>query len=301
MTTMNAPVAVVTGAARGIGAATAVLLASGGWKVVLVDSCADEAAAGYAMATRAELDATVALCGEAIGVISDVRDQVGLDMAVAEAVDRYGGLDAAVACAGVIAGGPNAWDLDEATWEVLLAVNLTGVWRLARAAVPELLRRPGTAQGSFRRRQLSCGIGRPPPARRLRRRQARGPRPRPQPRRRARRRGRDGQCRGTRLDTHGHPRRQRGDLRAVGPGGVPLPPSRRATARAGRDRGGDRVLVQRGGERRHGSCGARGRRDDGSLSRTGGKSSAGTVSTRRRRSGESHVKRRNIRGVIVFD
>jgi SDR family mycofactocin-dependent oxidoreductase len=146
---MSGPVAVVTGAARGIGAATSVLLASGGWKVVLVDSCTDEPAASYTMATRAELDATVALCGEAIGVISDVRDQVGLDMAVAEAVDRYGGLDAAVACAGMVAGGPDAWDLDEATWEAVLAVNLTGVWRLARAAIPELLRRPVPRRGRF--------------------------------------------------------------------------------------------------------------------------------------------------------
>ena len=149
MTGMQGPVAIVTGAARGIGAATAILLASEGWKIVLVDACADIPGAGYAMATRAELDGTVAACGEAIGVISDVRDQVGLDMAVAEAVDRYGGLDAAVACAGVVAGGPNAWDLEEATWETLLAVNLTGVWRLARAAVPELLRRPVPRRGRF--------------------------------------------------------------------------------------------------------------------------------------------------------
>jgi len=149
MSTMSPPVAVVTGAARGIGAATAVLLASQGWRIVLVDSCSDDTTIGYPMATRTELDSTVASCGDAIGVISDVRDQVGLDMAVAEAVDRYGGLDAAVACAGVVAGGTNAWDLDEATWEVLLAVNLTGVWRLARAAVPELLRRPVPRRGRF--------------------------------------------------------------------------------------------------------------------------------------------------------
>jgi len=143
------PVAVVTGAARGIGAATSVALAAEGWRIVLVDSCADDPAVGYPMATRAELDATVASCGQAIGVISDVRDQVGLDMAVAEAVDRYGGLDAAVACAGVVAGGENAWDLDEAGWETVIAVNLTGVWRLARAAVPELLRRPVPRRGRF--------------------------------------------------------------------------------------------------------------------------------------------------------
>jgi SDR family mycofactocin-dependent oxidoreductase len=142
-------VAILTGAARGIGAATATALAAAGWRLVLVDSCSDDPAVSYPMATRAELDATVASCGDAIGVISDVRDQVGLDMAVAEAVDRYGGLDAAIACAGVVAGGAAAWDLDDRTWETLLSVNLTGVWRLARAAVPQLLRRPVPRSGRF--------------------------------------------------------------------------------------------------------------------------------------------------------
>lgn len=143
------PVAILTGAARGIGAATAGMLSTAGWRLVLVDACADDPALAYPMATEAELDATVASCRDAIGVVSDVRDQVGLDMAVAEAVDRFGGLDAAIACAGVVAGGPRAWDLDDATWETMLAVNLTGVWRLARAAIPEMLRRPMPRRGRF--------------------------------------------------------------------------------------------------------------------------------------------------------
>lgn len=146
---MSRPVAVVTGAARGIGAATARALAAEGWRLVLVDAGADDPALGYPLATRAELDATVADCGDAAGVLADVRDQVGLDMAVAEAVDRFGGLDAAVACAGAVAGGPPAWDLDEQVWEAMLAINLTGVWRLARAAVPELLRREQPRRGRF--------------------------------------------------------------------------------------------------------------------------------------------------------
>jgi len=146
---VSRPVAIVTGAARGIGAATARQLAKAGWQLVLVDVCADDPALGYAMATRAQLDSTVAECGDAIGVVSDVRDQIGLDMAVAEAVDRFGGLDAAIACAGAVGGGVPAWALDDQTWDAMLGINLTGVWRLARSAVPEMLRREAPRRGRF--------------------------------------------------------------------------------------------------------------------------------------------------------
>lgn len=146
------PVAVLTGAARGIGAATARRLANQDWRLVLVDLCADEPALDYALSRPADLDATVAACGgpeRAVGVIADVRDQAALDKAVAQAVDRFGGLDAAVAVAGAIAGGAPAWETTDEEWTALLSINLEGVWRLARAAVPALLARPEPRQGRF--------------------------------------------------------------------------------------------------------------------------------------------------------
>ncbi len=133
------PVAVVTGAGRGIGAATARALHADGWSLVLVDRCEDDPALPYALATKDELDA-VARDTDAIVCVADVRDQAQLDAAVARAVETYGGLDAAVAVAGGIAGG-EAWSMPEATWDVMLGVNLEGVWRLARAAVPAMLER----------------------------------------------------------------------------------------------------------------------------------------------------------------
>jgi SDR family mycofactocin-dependent oxidoreductase len=146
------PVAVVTGAARGIGAATARTLAEAGWHLVLVDRCRPDPALPYALATPEDLAAVVARCGggeRAIGVEADVRDQAGIDAAVALAVEAFGGLDAAVAAAGCITGGPRAWETGEDAWATMLGVNLEGVWRLAKAAVPALLARPEPRRGRF--------------------------------------------------------------------------------------------------------------------------------------------------------
>lgn len=135
-------VALVTGAARGIGAATARLLAAGGWQLVLVDRCANDPALAYPLATPAELAALAAEVG-GIAVEADVRDQVALDAAVTIAVEQFGGLDAAVAAAGCVVGAPTAWETDDAAWDANIGINLEGVWRTARAAVPALLLRRG--------------------------------------------------------------------------------------------------------------------------------------------------------------
>jgi NAD(P)-dependent dehydrogenase (short-subunit alcohol dehydrogenase family) len=108
-------VALVTGAARGIGAATVVTLVERGWCVLAVDRAADDPVLPYPLGTEAELEAVAAGCvapDRVTTFVADVRDVDALAAAVAEAEGRWGGLDAALAVAGVIAGGAPHWDAD---------------------------------------------------------------------------------------------------------------------------------------------------------------------------------------------
>jgi SDR family mycofactocin-dependent oxidoreductase len=144
-------VALITGAARGLGAAVAKALDAAGYRLVLTDIAvpdgepadpadpADPAADGYPFATLTQLEAVAAGCRHAVALRVDVREQADLDDAVKLACSRFGRLDAAVAAAGVIVGGPPAWETDDAAWRLLVDVNLTGVLNLARATVPALL------------------------------------------------------------------------------------------------------------------------------------------------------------------
>jgi SDR family mycofactocin-dependent oxidoreductase len=143
-------VALVTGAARGIGAATVTALAAGGWRVVAVDRCAGDPALPYDLGSRDELDQVAAAAGDGVvAVEADTRDVAGLTAAVAVAEQRWGGLDAAIAVAGVIAGGVPAWQVPPEQEEAVLSIDLGGVLTLARVTVPALLARPEPRRGRF--------------------------------------------------------------------------------------------------------------------------------------------------------
>jgi len=141
-------VAIVTGAARGIGAATAAALFDAGHQLVLIDRCEDDPRLDYSMGTEAELRA-VAERTEAAMVIGDVADLTTNQRAVTLARERYGGLDIAIASAGVMAATVPAWQMDDDAWTAMLATNVTGTVELARAAIPAMLERPVPRQGRF--------------------------------------------------------------------------------------------------------------------------------------------------------
>jgi SDR family mycofactocin-dependent oxidoreductase len=143
-------VALVTGAARGIGAATVATLAEAGWRVLAVDGNTDDPNLPYAMGTRAELEQVAAAAGPNVATAqADVRDVDALARAVAAAEQRWGHLDAALAVAGVIAGGVPAWEVPPGTEQAVIDIDLGGVINLARVALPALLRRPEPRHGRF--------------------------------------------------------------------------------------------------------------------------------------------------------
>jgi SDR family mycofactocin-dependent oxidoreductase len=142
------PAAVVTGAGRGMGAATVDRLVAAGWNVIAVDACADDPMLTYPMATKDDLDAVAARHGEAVhALVGDVRQLSDMEAAVHASIERFGGLDAAIAVAGVIAGGPPLWETTADVWNVLFDINVHGVRNLATAAVPVLLQAPEPRTG----------------------------------------------------------------------------------------------------------------------------------------------------------
>jgi NAD(P)-dependent dehydrogenase (short-subunit alcohol dehydrogenase family) len=130
---LTGKVALVTGAARGIGLATARALAARGASVVIVDL--DEASAQRAAAQVHDT--------RALGLGADVTDRSAMQRAVGAAVERFGALDVVVANAGIASRAATMRAMSGEAFERVLEVNLLGVYRTVDAALPEIVRRRG--------------------------------------------------------------------------------------------------------------------------------------------------------------
>lgn len=141
------PVALVTGAARGIGAAVVRRFVARGCQVHAVDAClGEDGGTAYAQGTRSDLDALVAEAPDQVHPhVADVRRPGELAAVVAALRAQHGRLDAVVAGAAVIEGGQALWETDPAVAERLWATDAMGVWHTAQATVPVLLEAGGPA------------------------------------------------------------------------------------------------------------------------------------------------------------
>ena len=121
MIDLNEQVVVITGAASGIGAATVFAAREAGAIIVAADLAEPDVPNNRDMA-----------------IALDVSDEVQVEAAFAEALDRYGRIDGLVCCAGISRQGAVS-QMNLADWNATLAVNLTGTMLCARAVLPAMI------------------------------------------------------------------------------------------------------------------------------------------------------------------
>jgi (+)-trans-carveol dehydrogenase len=139
---LEGKVALVTGAARGIGRAVARRFAEEGADIVLLDIARDVPGVPYPGARQQQLDEAVAevkkLGRRATAHVADVTDSQALSEAVVQAQKEFGHIDLLVTAAGIDSWGV-AWELTDQQWQKMIDVNLTGVWKTAKAVAPVMI------------------------------------------------------------------------------------------------------------------------------------------------------------------
>ena len=135
---LDGKVTLVTGAASGIGRATALAFAREGARGVLV---ADRDEAGGVETVRLVQEATPG--ADAVFVATDVTVAADVDAMVAAAVARWGRLDSAHNNAGISLQAPSFVDVDEKSWDLVVGVNLKGIWLGMRAELRQMLAQGG--------------------------------------------------------------------------------------------------------------------------------------------------------------
>ncbi|HEY1359992.1 MAG TPA: short-chain dehydrogenase/reductase [Thermoleophilaceae bacterium] len=129
---LGGKVALVTGAARGIGFETARLLHERGASVTLTD-----------LDLEATESAAASIGERTLALEADATDSDALEAAVGATVDRFGGLDISVANAGVAPPAATLRSIDPDVFERVVEIDLLGVWRTARACLPQVTERRG--------------------------------------------------------------------------------------------------------------------------------------------------------------
>jgi SDR family mycofactocin-dependent oxidoreductase len=142
MDKLDGKVAFITGAARGQGRSHAVRFAEEGANIIGVDVSTQIDTVPYPTAQPGDLEETVrqveAAGGRMLASEVDVRDLAALTKAADDGAAEFGRIDIVIANAGISSMAPTL-EMDENTWQTMIDINLTGVWKTVRAAVPHIV------------------------------------------------------------------------------------------------------------------------------------------------------------------
>lgn len=132
MNQLTNKVAIITGAAGGLGRAFAKAFAKAGAAVACADINLDGA--------QKTADLIKSSGGQAISVKTDVTTKASADELVAQTLSQYGQLDILVNNAAIYAGLERRpfWEIDEEIWDRVMAVNVKGIWQMSKSAAPQM-------------------------------------------------------------------------------------------------------------------------------------------------------------------
>ncbi|WP_280216710.1 mycofactocin-coupled SDR family oxidoreductase [Nocardia neocaledoniensis] len=141
---LDGKVAFITGAARGQGREHAVTMAREGADIIAVDIDQQVESCAFDTARESDLQETVkeveALGARITARIADVRSSPELDATVAEGLAQFGKIDIVVANAGIYSTAL-LWETDDQTWDQMIDINLTGVWRTIKSVAGHMIER----------------------------------------------------------------------------------------------------------------------------------------------------------------
>jgi SDR family mycofactocin-dependent oxidoreductase len=148
---LDGKVAVITGGGRGQGRSHAIRLAEEGADIVVCDITEQVGSVPFPTGRPGDLEETVAavekLDRRCVALQADVRSTADMNRLADTAVKEFGRIDILLANAGILSLSENTWELDDETWDDMIDINLTGVFKACRAVVPHI--RAGGRGGSI--------------------------------------------------------------------------------------------------------------------------------------------------------